>query len=389
MGRVDNCAENILHLTETRFATKWYRNLSPAGSDDFDIDLEARWDDEANLAKIHSVFDPMIETIHGIHQTQAIRRGLVSPGQVRPYGDTWIIDPGRGSGEYWYHIIDSDIIVVSMNVSLCERAVMDGRSTDMVGLGCYMEDMPMFFVDGLERQDPSLIGYVWKGHRFRQVVEAGARFSSCSISLLPSAIPRPARILRVTPAQLLRAVTLLDGHRDIPAPAVALGELGSACLCRLMEPAYYRAKVIECFALLVSETSRCPHGFHALHTSEEQLCTSVSFYIMSNVAKDLSTRSLSQTFHVSEPIMISAFKRTTGRTPQAYVREARMGHARELLTNTGLSVRQVALCVGYSNQGAFAEAFKVGSGCTPSRYRREKRRHPSGCSSTGGVVSKG
>lgn len=370
---MDKPTENILHLTETRFATKWYRNLSTSGSDGFDVDLEVGWAAEANLAKIHSVFDPMIETIHGVHQTQAIRRGLVSPGRVRPYGDTWIIDPGRGSGEYWYHVLDSDVIVVSMNVSLRERAVMDGRSTDMIGLGCYMEDMPMFFVEGLERQSPSLIGYVWKGHRFRQIVEAGARFSSCSISLLPSAIPRLARILRVTPAQLLHAVTSLDGHRDIPALTVALGELGDARLCRRMEPAYYRAKVIECLALLVSETLRCPNGLQAPVAPSEQLCAAILPYIKSNVAKDLSTRSLSQAFHVSEPSMISSFKRVTGKTPQECVREVRMEHSRGLLAGTALSVRQVARLVGYSNQGAFSEAFKAAMGCTPSRYRRDRR----------------
>ena len=373
LGRVDNRTENILHLTETRFATKWYQNLSPSGDGGFDMDLGAGRDDEANLARIHAVFDPMIETIHGIHQTQAIRRGLVSPGQVRPYGNTWIIDPGRGSGEYWYHVIDSDIIVVSMSVSLRERAVMDGHSTDMVGLGCYMEDMPMFFLEGLERQSPSLVGYVWKGHRFRQVIEDGARFSSCSISLLPSAIPRLARILRVTPAQLLHSVTLLDGRRDIPALTVALGELGSARLCRLMEPAYYRAKVIECFALLVSETSCCPRGPQASSAPSEQLCAAILAYAKSNVAKDLSTRSLSQAFHVSEPSLISTLKKVTGRTPQECVREVRMEHARGLLANTSLSVRQVARFVGYSNQGAFSEAFKAATGCTPTCYRRDRR----------------
>ena len=373
MGRVGSRTENMLHLTETRFATAWYQSLSPTGSDGSDIDLGAKRDDDANRSVIHSVFDPMIETIHGIHQAQAIRQGLVAPSQVRPYGSTWIIDPEHGSGEYWYHIIGSDIIVVSMSVSLRERAVMEGHSTDMVGLGCYMEDMPMLFIEGFERQGPSLIGYAWRRHRYRQIIEAGARFSSCSISLLPSAIARLARILRVTPAQLLHAVTLLDGRRDMPALTAAFSELGHARLCRLTAPAYYRAKVVECFALLMSETSCRPHGLQAFPTPEEQVCASVSLYIKSNVAKDLSTRSLSRAFHVSEPRMIAAFKKATGKTPQEYVREARMEHARDLLANSSLSVRQIARFVGYSNQGSFSEAFKAMSGCPPSHYRMGQR----------------
>ena len=74
----------------------------------------------------------------------------------------------------------------------------------------------------------------------------------------------------MTPAQLLHAVTLLDGRRDMPALTAAFSELGHARLCRLTAPAYYRAKVVECFALLMSETSCRPHGLQAFPTPEEQ-----------------------------------------------------------------------------------------------------------------------
>lgn len=366
---MDNHTENLLHLTETRFATKWYRNLSPTKTEEFDIDLMTKRDEAANRAEIRLVFDPAIEAIHGIHHTQAIEQGLIAPNDIRPYGDTWIVDPSYGSGEYWYYVIDSDIIVVSMRLTLHDRTVMCGWSTDMIGFGCYMEDMPMFFVEGLERQHPSLISYAWGEHRFRQILEAGARFSSYSISLLPSAIPRLAHILQIEPEQLLQAIALLDGYRDIPALTTAITEAGSSLLCRSVAPAYYRVKVIECLALLVDESIRCPPARQAYSAADEQLYKYVSLYIKSNVDKDLSTRSLSDMFHVSESRMITAFKKVANKTPQEYVRERRMEYAQGLLAKTDLSIRQIAQAVGYSNQGSFSETFKAFSRCTPSQYR--------------------
>ena len=367
--QVDNRTENLLHLTETSLITKWYRNLSSGKAKELVIDPMVKKDESTNWAEIHAMFDPAVEAIHGIHHTQAIEKGLISPKDIRPYGDTWIIDPAYGFGEYWYHIVDSDIVVVSMSVSLRERVVMRGWSTGMVGFGCYMEDMPMFFIDSFGQRHPSLIGYALGEHYFQQIIEADAKFSSYSISLLPSAIPRLAGILQVTSEQLLQAIGLLNGYHDIPALTAAVTELGNARLCRSVATSYYRAKVTECFALLVSESKRCTHDCQAYSAVDERLYKYISLYIKSNVAKDLSTRALSSVFHVSESRMIDAFKKVVNKTPQEYVREQRIEYAQRLLAKTDLSIRQIAEAVGYSNQGSFSETFKALSCCTPSRYR--------------------
>ena len=227
----------------------------------------------------------------------------------------------------------------------------------------------MFFIDSFGQRHPSLIGYALGEHYFQQIIEADAKFSSYSISLLPSAIPRLAGILQVTSEQLLQAIGLLNGYRDILALTAAVTELGNARLCRSVATSYYRAKVTECFALLVSESKRCTHDYQAYSAVDERLYKYISLYIKSNVAKDLSTRALSSVFHVSESRMIDAFKKVVNKTPQEYVREQRIEYAQRLLAKTDLSIRQIAEAVGYSNQGSFSETFKALSCCTPSRYR--------------------
>src|SRR5262249_2676322 len=58
--------------------------------------------------------------------------------------------------------------------------------------------------------------------------------------------------------------------------------------------------------------------------------------------------------------------RTTFRGPRAAVR---MTRAAEMLTGRGLTVREVALRVGYRQPAQFAKAFRRHHGVSPSAYR--------------------
>ena len=100
--QVDNRTENLLHLTETSLITKWYRNLSSGKAKELVIDPMVKKDESTNWAEIHAMFDPAVEAIHGIHHTQAIEKGLISPKDIRPYGDTWIIDPTLSTPISWW-----------------------------------------------------------------------------------------------------------------------------------------------------------------------------------------------------------------------------------------------------------------------------------------------
>jgi AraC family transcriptional regulator len=65
------------------------------------------------------------------------------------------------------------------------------------------------------------------------------------------------------------------------------------------------------------------------------------------------------------------FKQATGLPPSQYQITLRVNEARRLLTETGHSVIQVGLAVGYSNPSHFAQVFKKQTGLTPSQYRKQ------------------
>ena len=63
------------------------------------------------------------------------------------------------------------------------------------------------------------------------------------------------------------------------------------------------------------------------------------------------------------------FKEYTGFSPARFINEVRMSKAKEMLTNTSMSIKEVAYHVGYNNHDYFFTAFRHMTGQTPAEYR--------------------
>ncbi len=64
------------------------------------------------------------------------------------------------------------------------------------------------------------------------------------------------------------------------------------------------------------------------------------------------------------------FHAATGQSPRIWLEQARLQHARDLLTTTGLPVKLVAAACGYTDQRHFATRFRRHFGTTPGHCRR-------------------
>ena len=65
-----------------------------------------------------------------------------------------------------------------------------------------------------------------------------------------------------------------------------------------------------------------------------------------------------------------AFKAATGTTPRAFVTALRIGRAKEMLSEGGLPLVQVAQACGFADQAHFTTVFRSATGRTPGAYRR-------------------
>jgi AraC family transcriptional regulator, arabinose operon regulatory protein len=89
-----------------------------------------------------------------------------------------------------------------------------------------------------------------------------------------------------------------------------------------------------------------------------------------NYGKELSVKELAKECNLSLFRFIHKFKSSTGMTPLSYLIKVRMDVACELLSNSSLSVSEVASIVGYKDPLYFSKAFKKTKGVSPKNYKQ-------------------
>jgi AraC family transcriptional regulator len=96
---------------------------------------------------------------------------------------------------------------------------------------------------------------------------------------------------------------------------------------------------------------------------------SVTDYVGDNLVHDLTLEELAGIAHMSPYHFSRLFKRSTGLSPHQYVVRKRVERAKELLTNTDLSLHEVALSVGFADQSHLSRYTKRLLGVSPKSLR--------------------
>ena len=78
---------------------------------------------------------------------------------------------------------------------------------------------------------------------------------------------------------------------------------------------------------------------------------------------------IAEQLHVSERTLHRRLQEQQGKTFGSVLRETRLRLAKEYLGNRQLSLTEIAILLGYSEQSAFSRAFKQWQGETPRIYR--------------------
>jgi AraC family transcriptional regulator len=82
--------------------------------------------------------------------------------------------------------------------------------------------------------------------------------------------------------------------------------------------------------------------------------------------------SIAEAVHVNPQHLARTFKRHYGMHIGEYVRVLRIEEGRRLLAGTDQCIGEIALHLGFADQGHFCRSFKQETGVTPSRFRRAR-----------------
>jgi len=97
-------------------------------------------------------------------------------------------------------------------------------------------------------------------------------------------------------------------------------------------------------------------------------------YINDNLPKKLTLAEIAGAAHMSHHHFARSFKAATGLSAHQYVIQQRVQRAKTLLSDTDLSVAEVAMAVGFSNSSHLAHHVRRLLDVTPSALRREGAR---------------
>lgn len=86
-------------------------------------------------------------------------------------------------------------------------------------------------------------------------------------------------------------------------------------------------------------------------------------------AEPLDVAAVAAVANISEAHFIRCFRATFGETPHRYLQRRRVERSMFLLRETGRSVTDICLDVGFASLGTFSRTFRQIVGETPSAYR--------------------
>ena len=101
----------------------------------------------------------------------------------------------------------------------------------------------------------------------------------------------------------------------------------------------------------------------------EEIVILIKEYVQKHYASDISLAVLADNLGFSSSYLTKVFSKLEGTTPSKYIRDYRMGIAKQLLSEPDASINAVSLAVGYPDPFHFSKTFKQTFGVSPSEYK--------------------
>ena len=102
-------------------------------------------------------------------------------------------------------------------------------------------------------------------------------------------------------------------------------------------------------------------------------CAAVKHYIDLHFKESLSLGQLAEKAHMDKYYLAHTFKEEYGTSPINYMITRRIVESRYLLSETDLSLTQIAQMLGFSSPSYFSQAFRKAQGISPADYRKNAK----------------
>lgn len=97
-------------------------------------------------------------------------------------------------------------------------------------------------------------------------------------------------------------------------------------------------------------------------------------YISENYTEHITVKDICDAVGYSKSTVLSSFKKEFSTTVNTYLTNMRLERAKKMLENEDVTVNEVALNCGFSDQSYFSKVFSAKYKITPTEYRRDEKR---------------
>lgn len=178
-----------------------------------------------------------------------------------------------------------------------------------------------------------------------------------------------APILQNRHLEILGIAGEIKRQRELLAILIKLGRM------QAMENVEFQTRNLlsEIWLLLMEEARDMFQGSKRGQYSENQTrIMDMLSYIHENYDHKILLEEIAEAASVSSRECIRCFQECIHKTPFDYVQDYRIRQAEKLLTETDLSVTEIAYATGFSGSAYFGKVFKNLTGKTPGNYRKGK-----------------
>lgn len=126
--------------------------------------------------------------------------------------------------------------------------------------------------------------------------------------------------------------------------------------------------ILQIFSRIIESNSDVASVDKAKYTDEVIKCIE---YIKLHFSENINIEMLYKSIFMGKTTFFKYFKYITNKTPNQYINEIRLTHARNLLFDSSISLTEVAQQCGFSSQAYFNYIFKKFTGISPSQYRKK------------------
>lgn len=131
--------------------------------------------------------------------------------------------------------------------------------------------------------------------------------------------------------------------------------------------------ITEIISALVTIISQKSSLFAKNDGSVSAQISDVQSFILQNLSESLSLESIAKQFHLSPNYLATQYKKHTGKTIVQEITDLRIDCAKQRLSNTILSMHDIAESVGFNSTEYFFRIFKKHTGMTPGEFRAKSK----------------